>query len=116
MSLLLLAAGCAPSGPQGNMAAGEGSAPATVTKAAGPTPGVRTSNFVPGRAARVFIFAGVDGNCASLPAPELTVTRPPAKGDVSFRPGQQTKFAVTATDSCIGAKAVGTGVYCTARE
>ena len=78
-------------------------------------PGVRTSPVVPGRPGRVFIFAGVDKACAPLPAPELKVTKPAAKGDVTFTPGQDTAIAASAGGTCLGVKAKGTGVYFTAR-
>ncbi|HRY06477.1 MAG TPA: hypothetical protein P5114_05110 [Hyphomicrobiaceae bacterium] len=139
MPLIAIAAlalgACAPSSSNVEAGAATDSSPATVSNAAVtnatvanttaindavaragvPAPSVRTSAIVPGRAARVFIFAGVDQNCASLPEPELTVTKPPAKGDILFRPGQTTKLAATASGTCIGTKAVGTGVYYTAR-
>jgi len=97
-----------PSGPPQqatNAAANETSEPA----------GVRTSPVVPGRPGRVFIFAGVDNACAPLPAPQITIARPPAKGDISFRQGQETTIAASAAGTCQGAKATGTGVYYTAR-
>lgn len=127
----LVLASCAPSAPNTDSVAASDSTTATVTNdtlpntsppstvppsTGGPTPGVRNSAIVPGRAARVFIFAGVDKDCASLPEPQLTVTKPPTKGDVSFRPGQATKLVATASGTCIGTKATGTGVYYTARE
>ena len=91
--------------------------PATATAAPPATgaPGVRTEPVVPGRPGRVFIFAGVDTACAPLPAPELSVSKAPAKGDVSFKPGQDTSIAASAGGTCLGAKAKGTGVYYTAR-
>ena len=92
---------------------------ATDTSAAPPpataAPGVRTEPVVPGRPGRVFIFAGVDNACAALPAPELSVSKAPAKGDVSFKTGQDTTIAASAGGTCLGAKAKGTGVYYTAR-
>ena len=121
MANLAVAACGAPAGPNADVVAAQSSTPATVTNepvpnaAASPT-GIRNSIIVPGRPARVFIFAGVDQNCASLPEPQLTITKQPTKGDVSFRPGQLTKLAATASGTCIGTKATGTGVYYTARE
>ena len=50
-----------------------------------------------------------------MPAPELQITTSPAKGDISFRPGQETIIAASLTGSCPGAKSTGTGVYYTAR-
>jgi hypothetical protein len=75
----------------------------------------RTAPVIAGRPARVFTFAGWDEKCASLPAPAIIVTEPPAKGDISFRPGQETSIAASATGTCAGQKATGTGVYYTAR-
>lgn len=63
----------------------------------------------------MFIFAGVDEGCRPLPSPQVALTTSPAKGDVSFRPGQQTKLAASVGGTCIGASATGTGVYYTAR-
>lgn len=79
-------------------------------------PGVRTAPVVPGRPGRVFIFAGLDDNCRPLPPPEITVAKPPAQGDISFRPGQATTIAASASGACKGVKATGTGVYYTARQ
>ena len=94
-----------PASPQGT------TAPAPKTA----SPGVRTEPVMPGRPGRVFIFAGVDNACAALPAPDLSVNKAPAKGDVSFKTGQDTTIAASAGGTCIGAKAKGTGVYYTAR-
>lgn len=78
-------------------------------------PGERTAPFVPGRPGRIFIFAGFDTGCRPLAPPELSVSKPPAQGDVSFRPGQATTVAASASGNCTGQKATGTGVYYTAR-
>ena len=75
----------------------------------------RSSPVVPGRPGRVFIFAGVGKKCEQLPAPEIAITAPPSKGDVTFQPGQDTTIAASALGTCIGTKAKGTGVYYTAR-
>ncbi len=75
----------------------------------------RSSPVVPGRPGRVFIFAGVGKNCEQLPAPEIAITAPPLKGDVTFQPGQDTTIAASALGTCIGTKAKGTGVYYTAK-
>jgi hypothetical protein len=69
---------------------------------------------VPGRPARVFIFAGFGDRCEEVPAPQLTVTQTPMKGDVSFVPGQDTVIQASARGTCIGQHARGTGVYYTA--
>ncbi len=76
----------------------------------------RTQPVVPGRPARVFVFAGWDASCAPLPAPEVTVKAAPSQGGISFRPGQETTIAASATGTCAGRKVSGTGVYYTARE
>lgn len=120
---------CSPGGSNSNIGDPGGSAPATVTnervsQVPGSTGvyrpptggnGVRTSPIVPGRAARVFIFAGVDASCQPLPVPDVVVTKAPAKGDVTLKPGQETKLAASVGGTCLGAKATGTGVYYTAR-
>lgn len=77
--------------------------------------GARTTPVVPGRPGRVFVFAGVDEACRSLPAPELKITRAPAKGEVTFKPGQPTTIALSAGGTCKDVAVTGTGVYYTAR-
>ncbi|MFT3729998.1 MAG: hypothetical protein QM780_01045 [Hyphomicrobium sp.] len=77
---------------------------------------VRSTPVVPGRRARVFIFAGLGDKCEPLPAPAITITEPPSKGDVTFVPGQETTIEYSAKGTCLGKKATGTGVYYTARE
>lgn len=76
---------------------------------------VRSTPVVPGRPARVFIFAGLGTGCEPVAAPQITITAPPAKGDVSFVPGQETTIQYSAQGTCIGQKTQGTGVYYTAR-
>jgi hypothetical protein len=76
---------------------------------------VRSTPVVPGRRARVFIFAGLGDHCEPVPAPQITVTAPPAKGDVSFVPGQETTIKTSTHGTCIGQTAKGTGLYYTAR-
>jgi hypothetical protein len=76
---------------------------------------VRSTPVVPGRAARVFVFASIGENCEPVAAPEITVTEPPAKGDVTFVPGQQTTIQYSLKGTCTGQKTTGTGVYYTAR-
>ena len=95
-----------PASPQATSPA---AAPATAVA------GGRTEPVFPGRPGRIFIFAGVDTACAALPAPDLNVSKAPAKGDVSFKSGQDTTIAASAGGTCLGAKAKGTGVYYTAR-
>lgn len=77
---------------------------------------VRNTPVVTGRPARVFVFAGLGDKCETLPAPQVTVTHAPAKGDISFVPGQETTIAASAQGTCTGKKASGTGVYYTARS
>lgn len=76
----------------------------------------RTAPVVPGRPARVFVFAGWDSNCAATAAPSVTVIKPPAQGDISLRPGQETTITASAAGTCAGRSVAGTGVYYTARE
>lgn len=76
---------------------------------------VRSTPVVPGRPARVFIFAGFGKQCEPVAAPQITITAPPAKGEVSFVPGQETTIQYSAQGTCIGQKTQGTGVYYTAR-
>ena len=108
--LLVLAglAGCSSGGSQIESASLPGNAP---TAAAA----VRSTPVVPGRRARVFIFAGVGYNCEPIAAPQVTITESPAKGDVSFVPGQVTTIQSSAKGTCIGTKTKGTGSYYTAR-
>lgn len=119
-----LLVGCAPGGSQVEKAAqprasqtAHGTAPpgGGTYRPPSQSGGVRAQAFVPGRAGRVFIFAGVDDACRPLPAPDVTVTRAPAKGDVSLRPDQETTLAASVGGTCIGAKTKGTGVYYTPR-
>lgn len=103
---LLAAAGCSSntdpnaSSPAGGPVAGDG---------------VRHNPVVAGRRARVFVMAGFGEKCESLPAPNITVTQPPQKGDVAFEPGQETTVNTSATGTCIGSRVLGTGIYYTAR-
>jgi hypothetical protein len=76
---------------------------------------VRSMPVVPGRPARVFVFAGIGDNCEPLAAPQITITEPPAKGDVTFVPGQETTIQYSAKGTCAGRKTTGTGIYYTAR-
>lgn len=101
--VLATAAGCS-SNPPPNA----GAAPAE-------TEGARNSPVVAGRRARVFVMAGFGERCESLPAPSITVTEAPAKGEVSFEPGQETTVNTSATGTCIGQRVSGTGIYYTAR-
>ena len=109
-----LLGGCSGIGTQ------DGSAPLpadTPAAAAAPTAdaAVRSTPVVPGRAARVFVFAGFGDKCEPVAAPQITITAPPAKGEVTFVPGQETTIQYSAQGTCIGQKTKGTGVYYTAR-
>jgi hypothetical protein len=102
-------AACSGIGTGGN-APLPGDAPAPTTDAA-----VRSTPVVAGRPARVFILAGFGKNCEPVAAPQITITHAPAKGDVSFVPGQETTIQYSAQGTCIGQKTQGTGIYYTAR-
>lgn len=93
------------------------SAPQPVTDADVPTQdaATRTTPVVPGRPARVFVFAGWNAACAAVAAPQVTVIRSPSQGDITFRPGQNTTIAASAGGTCAGRTVPGTGVYYTAR-
>lgn len=120
-------AACSAAGPQTSTVAVDATrdasaappAPAAVHSAAVAAPSAdaatRTAPVVPGRPGRVFIFAGVDDACTPIAPPALTIRRPPAQGDISFKEGQHTVLAATARGTCGGTKASGTGVYYTAR-
>lgn len=101
--LSLSAAGCSSSGPPPDVP----SAPAA--------DGVRRDPVVAGRPARVFVMAGFGEKCDSLPAPQIKITQPPAKGSVTFEPGQDTVISTSASGTCIGQHVKGTGIYYTAR-
>jgi hypothetical protein len=103
-------AGCSGLGSHGASAPLPGDAPTPTADAA-----VRSTPVVPGRPARVFIFAGFGKQCEPVAAPQITITEPPAKGDVSFVPGQETTIQYSAQGTCIGQKTQGTGIYYTAR-
>lgn len=109
--VLILAAtpGCSGIATQSGTAPLPGDAPAPTADAA-----VRNTPVVPGRAARVFVFAGFGDKCEPLAEPNITVTNPPSKGALSFVPGQETTIQASAQGTCIGQKTKGTGVYYTA--
>jgi hypothetical protein len=109
-SALAGAAGCSGLKSQGAGAPLPGDAPTPTTDAA-----VRSSPVVPGRPARVFIFAGFGDHCEQVAAPTITIATPPAKGDLSFVPDQETTIQSSAHGTCIGQAAKGTGIYYTAR-
>ena len=108
MPALLLLAACGTSAPPGGLGASSKALP-TADAA------TRASPVVVGRPARVFVFAGVGARCETLSPPQLTVTVPPAKGELSFKPGQPTLIATPAKGTCAGRDALGTGMYYNAR-
>lgn len=75
----------------------------------------RSMPVVPGRPARVFVFAAWDDACTPLSAPQVNVVAQPAQGEISFRPGQPTTIAASSGGTCAGRSVSGTGVYYTAR-
>lgn len=91
---------------------GQSSAQPAVTQDAA----TRSAPVVVGRAARVFIFAGLGNNCEALPPPEVTIVQQPAKGALQLVPNQETTIGTSAKGTCIGRSAKGTAVYYTARE
>jgi len=105
---LVAVAGCSGIGTQ------EGSAPLAGDPPTADT-AVRSTPVVPGRPARVFVFAGFGDKCEAVAAPQITITAPPAKGEVTFVPGQDTTIQYSAQGTCIGQQTKGTGVYYTAR-
>lgn len=108
VSVAVLAAGC--SSPGAITQQSDAGIPPPTQDAA-----TRATPVVAARPARVFVFAGVGKKCEVVPEPEITITAPPAKGDISLKPGQATQIMSSAQGTCIGAKARGTGVYYTAR-
>lgn len=74
------------------------------------------SRVSPGKATRVYVMAAFDAQCKAVAAPNIAVTKPPAKGSVSFREGQTTTIQSSLTGNCIGQRVSGTGVYYTAGE
>jgi hypothetical protein len=108
-------AGCSGLNSQGGSAALPGDAPAPTADAPTVDAAVRSTPVVPGRPARVFVLAGFGKWCEPVAAPHITITAPPAKGEVSFVPGQETTIQYSAQGTCIGQKTKGTGIYYTAR-
>ena len=113
--MLVGVAGCSGIGTQNGAAPLPGDPPAPTAEVPTSDAAVRSTPVVPGRRARVFVFAGFGKKCEPVPAPQITVTAPPAKGDVTFVPGQETTIQYSAQGTCIGQKTQGTGVYYTAR-
>lgn len=77
---------------------------------------VRGTPIVPGRPARLYVMAGFrEADCGPL-TPEIKVTVPPAKGEVSLRPNQGTTIQHSASGRCLGRQITGTGIYYTATK
>jgi hypothetical protein len=108
-------AGCSGIGTQSGTAPLPGDATAPAADAPTSDAAVRSTPVVPGRRARVFVFAGLGTGCEPVAAPQITIIEPPAKGDVTFVPGQETTIQYSAQGTCIGQKTQGTGVYYTPR-
>ena len=111
LALCAALAGCSANGPADEQAAVVSGATAAPTQDAA----TRSSPVIVGRPARVFVMAGVGKNCEPVAAPAVVITSPPAKGDVSFKPGQQTTITASAQGTCVGKTSTGTGIYYTAR-
>lgn len=87
-------------------------APPSITQDAA----TRSAPVVPGRPARVFIFAGLGNACEPLPPPEVAILQQPSKGALSLAPNQKTTILTSVQSTCIGRNARGTAVYYTAHE
>lgn len=90
---------------------------ALTTSATGPATAsapVRGTPVVAGRPARVFVMVGFKENDCTPLTPALTVTTPPAKGAVSFKPNQTTMVQYSSSGKCTGQSMPGTGIYYTA--
>jgi hypothetical protein len=105
---LTISSGCSTQAP--GVGQGETAQPPPTLDAA-----TRSTPVVVGRPSRVFVFAGFGKNCEPVAEPKIAVVAPPAKGDVSLQPGQETTIMSSAQGTCIGTRARGTGVYYTAR-
>ena len=68
----------------------------------------------PGGTTRVYVMAAFDKDCGSLPKPAITITTPPAKGEVSLREGQTVVVQQSLSGQCLGSRVTGTGIYYTA--
>jgi hypothetical protein len=68
----------------------------------------------PGGSTRVYVMAAFDKDCSSLPKPTITITQPPAKGQVSLREGQTVVVQQSLSGQCLGQRVTGTGIYYTA--
>lgn len=76
----------------------------------------RGTKAVPERPARVYVLSAFDEACRPVAGMTVTVSAPPAQGEVTFRENQPTTVMSSASGRCIGMRVVGTGVYYTARK
>jgi hypothetical protein len=76
----------------------------------------RGTKAVPERPARVYVMSAFDEACRPVAGMTLTVSTPPAQGEVTFRDNLPTTVMSSASGRCIGMRVVGTGVYYTARK
>lgn len=108
-----LLAGCAAESHPGALQTGAVPLPAIVA----PSPGsaVRGTPVVPGRPARVFVMAGIGAGCKPTGPPTMAIDRQPAKGTVTFQPGQETTIQYSVSGQCVGSRVPGTGIYYVAR-
>ena len=76
----------------------------------------RVTPIVPGRPARMFVWAGFKPEDCSATSPVVALSEKPTKGEVSFRPNQSTMIRESSSGKCVGKRMVGTGIYYTARH
>ena len=108
LPLLTLLVACSATGP--SLLQGDAGPAAPTADAA-----TRATPVVVGRPARMFVFAALGAKCEPIDAPQITVTEPPGKGEISYRPNQSTTIAASAKGTCVGKPATGTAVYYNAR-
>lgn len=76
----------------------------------------RSTPVVAGREARMYVMAGFrEKDCAPV-TPDIQVTTPPGKGEVTLKPGQTTTVQFSNSGACTGKEVPGTGIYYTARK
>jgi hypothetical protein len=64
----------------------------------------------------MYVWAGFkEKDCSPIDA-AVVVSKAPAKGTVSFRPGQETTIQFSGSGKCVGQRLKGTGVYYTASK
>lgn len=74
----------------------------------------RGTRVKPGVANRVFVMAGFKQDaCTFMGFPEMQLDTQPAKGQVSFKPGEPTTVQYSLSGNCIGTQVEGTGIYYT---